>query len=134
MAKAIVYAAMAAGAAGAYTADRAAKERANAQRLQVRQQEVRAARERRKLINTARRNAANAAVMGEAQGGLGTSQQSAMSDQGTQAGASISFINQIQDYTARITSSNNSAAKWDMYGNVINTAGKVAKSALTGMG
>lgn len=118
---------LAATAYGAVQSRNANKDSRRAQAVQKRIQDVKAARERRKLLNQARVNQASILAQGQAAGGGQSSGvQSGASQQSTQAASGISFLNQVQDLTNQASIFNQSAANSKSRANTAGAIGEIA--------
>lgn len=92
----------------------ARRERAANLRRQQRLQDIRAQRERVRIVRTARIAAAESAVTAQAQGAGGSSSAAtAQSGITAQAAGNISFLNQVQDLNQQITQGNIDIARAD---------------------
>lgn len=107
---------------------KAAKSQEKSNDLQQRIQDVRAARERRKLVSQARINAADIQSAGQ---GAGAGQSSSVfqgaQQQSTQAASGISFLNQVQDLTNQQSVFNQQAASSSSTANIFGAIGGTAK-------
>ena len=111
---------------GFLSSRKAAKAQKNSARTQREIQSYNAARERRRLVNAARRNRAELMTSGQASGAMtGSGVQAGIANQGTQLGANLGHLNTMNNFNNQMSIFSQDAASARQQGNMFQMLGNV---------